>query len=88
MDRLLDVTLELRGPRSRCTDLVPLGRDVCTKCGGPVQREAIGQPALFRHGGYGGTQMTAFVVCLDTNCRQVRIAAVYEVRPDRRNRCP
>ena len=81
MMRLLDVERVGRGPLSRCTELVPLERDRCYRCGADVDRESVGQPALFRHGGYGATRMTTFLVCLDARCRTVRCAAVVEVSP-------
>ena len=32
--------------------------DGCHQCGGPLTTQAAGQPALFRHGGYGATVTT------------------------------
>lgn len=80
---LFEVTVEKRPVLSRCTDLIPLRRDVCLACGGPVEHESVGQPALFRHGGYGATRMTTFAVCRDRECLAVRFVRSIEVRPER-----
>lgn len=81
---LFTVTVETRRPTTRCTDLVPLPRDDCLACGGPTTVESVGQPALFRHGGYGATRMETFAICLARACRAVRLVRTVEVRPDRR----
>lgn len=80
---LFTVELEKRAPTSRCRDLVPLRRDACLACGGPTRDESVGQPALFRHGGYGATKMTTFAVCDNRDCLAVRFVRSIEVRPDR-----
>lgn len=72
------------GPLSRCRALVPLPRQVCLRCGGPLRRERISQPALFRHGGYGATREQTFVLCQDQECRWVRLAVTVEVSPRHR----
>lgn len=79
--RLLDVGRAERAPRSRCTDLVPIEREECRKCRGPVERHAITELALFRHGGYGANRETRFLVCLAPKCRTLRIAEVVETNP-------
>ncbi len=83
-DRLFSIALEPRTRLSLCVDLVPYPGDVCLRCGGPVTSESIGQPALFRHGGYGATRMSTFLLCRDQKCRGVRLSRVIEVRPERR----
>lgn len=72
------------GPRSRCRELVPLSRESCLVCDGPLRRETVAQPALLRHGGYGATRQETFVLCVDEECGWVRLANTIEVRPDRR----
>lgn len=80
---LFTIEVETRPPLSRCTDLIPLRRDACLGCGGPVEAESVGQPALFRHGGYGATRMTTFAVCQNPECLAVRFVRTIEVRPER-----
>lgn len=86
--RLLEVERAPKPKLSRCRDLVPVERDTCFVCGGPIRHESIGQPALFRHGGYGATRMTTFAICTERACRAVRIVRTIEVRPDRREARP
>lgn len=79
--RLFD-TARVTGPRSRCTDLVPLARALCLACGSETRTATIGEPALFRHGGYGATRLTTFLLCANEACRAVRFLRVEEVRPN------
>lgn len=79
--RLLHVD-RTAAPRSRCTDLVPLERDVCLDCGAETRTESFGQLPLIRHGGYGACETTTWQVC--TSCRWVRVRDVTETRPPRR----
>lgn len=81
--RLVDVAPTVHGPRSKCLDLVPLPRLVCLSCGGTVVEMVETQPALVRHGGYGATRETRFVVCADETCGRVRQAVVVETNPRR-----
>lgn len=83
--RLFDVPSVDRGPvLSKCRELVPLPKDTCRRCGGATRRESVGQPALFRHGGFGATRMTTVLACVSSACRAVRQTQVDEVRPERR----
>ena len=79
--RLFDFERARTGPRSRCLELVPLERDRCYRCGTDVDVESIGQLALFRHGGYGATQMSTFHICRNSKCRCVRLANIVETNP-------
>lgn len=79
--RLFDFERARQGPLSKCTDLVPLTMNRCYRCGTDVDEESVGQLALFRHGGYGATQMSTFHLCRNTKCRAVRLANVVEVNP-------
>jgi hypothetical protein len=86
--RLLDFERAERGSRSRCTDLVPLEREACTSCGGPVHREEMAEYALVRHGGYGGTRTTRYDVCETEPCMAVRVVQVVETSEGTRRRRP
>lgn len=44
--------------------LVPLVAGHCPNCGIPVDAETVDQPALFLHGGYGGTRRTVTRFCV------------------------
>lgn len=46
---------------SRALVHVPL--DACPTCGGPLEEETIGQPALIRHGGHGATLTSIRIHC-------------------------
>lgn len=81
--RLLDMERAHRAPRSPCTDLVPLERERCRKCEGPVELHSVTEQALLRHGGYGANRQTSFQVCLAPKCRTVRIVCVEETNPRR-----
>lgn len=82
--RLFDTPRPVRGPRSKCRDLVPRQPDACMYCGGDVRYETIGQLALFRHGGYGATVSRVFALCSVHTCRGVRLVQTIEIRPERR----
>ena len=43
--------------------VVELPRDVCPECGTVLADEAVAQPALFRHGGYGATRRDVVARC-------------------------
>ena len=79
--RLFDFERARQVPRSKCTSLVPLDVQRCFRCRSEVDVESVGQLALFRHGGYGATQMSTFHLCRNTKCRAVRLANVVEVNP-------
>lgn len=72
-----------RVPRSRCTDLVPLRREVCPRCGDGMRRETFTELALFRHGGYGANRSTTWAICAAQKCRAVRCVQVIETNPRR-----
>ena len=69
--------------RTSCKELVPLPRDECHACHGPIIFESVGQLALFKHGGYGATRLTTFAVCRDSQCLVVRFVGCTEIRPER-----
>ena len=82
--QLFTATLERRAPVSKCVELVPLERERCLACGGQVNVRKMGQPALFRHGGYGATRVVTTLECRDIACGAVRESRIDEIRPDRR----
>jgi hypothetical protein len=43
--------------------LLPIDPDACPQCGSGALKWTVHQPALLRHGGYGGTRRTVEVVC-------------------------
>lgn len=64
---------------SRALVHVPL--HACPSCGSAYRAEEVAQPALVRHGGYGGTTRTTTLRC---PCGWSLVSQVHEVRPDRR----
>lgn len=58
--------------------LVPLDPARCPDCGDHLRTGSWEQPAIVRHGGYGGTTRTLVRWC--GNCTWVLVAAVLEVR--------
>lgn len=77
--RLLDVEREIRGDLSRCTDIVPLARDLCLRCGHHLERIVFGQLPLFRSHGYGAVLQTRTLIC--RACDWSRVADVTEANP-------
>jgi hypothetical protein len=77
---LFDAPRETR-TGSRCTDLLPLSRTACLKCGGLTVLSTMSEAALFRHGGYGATRVVTRRACADPDCPGLRIVSVDEVRP-------
>lgn len=82
-DRLLDVAREI-GPRwEGSVALVPVDCGECPRCMNRTRRLTVHQAALLRHGGYGATERTTYLLC--DVCDWSRVADVTEVRPDRRS---
>jgi len=63
------------------SELVPLPRHVCHRCGAPVKPWTFTEPALLRHGGYGANRATTFEVCQNRKCKAVRLVEVAEQNP-------
>jgi len=76
--RLFDNRPE-RVERSRCRSLLPLAPDACLSCGGITALGVVDEPALFRHGGYGGTTRTVSRWC--PNCKVGRVSRRETVNP-------
>jgi hypothetical protein len=70
-EQLFDTTPRQKWTGSRA--LVPLPREACPECHGPLSERAFGQLSLFVHGGYGAvrTQVTAWCHCGWTLVRSV-----------------
>lgn len=60
-------------------ELVPIPNGVCPGCGAPLERSTVGEPPLFRHGGYGAERRTVTDRC--PACRWQITRTVGEVRP-------
>lgn len=86
--RLFDFERANRAPVSKCTDLVPLDRVPCHRCGAATRREEVAEYALLRHGGYGATRLSVFHACTNLKCRQVRTVQVVETAENTRRRRP
>lgn len=79
--KLLEMDALTTKVATRCTDLVPTSISTCP-CGSRFRRKIQYQDALFRGGGYGGSQRCETDVCWD--CGTTRVVAVANQRPPRR----
>ena len=73
---LFDAPKRQRWTGSRALVLLP--SDACPSCGGTLQTMSVGQPALFRHGGYGATLASTVRWC---HCGWRLEAVRQETRP-------
>lgn len=80
--KLLEVDRAVDGSLSRCTDIVPLPRDRCLRCGDPLEVVVHGQLPLFMSHGFGAVLQTRTLIC--AGCAWTRVADVTEVNPIRR----
>jgi hypothetical protein len=79
-DRLFDVDRrEVR--HGTTTALVAVETVVCPSCGSDTVRGSLGEPALFRHGGYGATRETITDRCTSRQCDWKLVVSVTEVSP-------
>lgn len=78
-NRLLDVERTQKQRLTTCTAIVVVPNDRCHHCGTPVDEESFDQPALLRHGGYGATHRTTFILC--PSCDWSQVLQTQEVRP-------
>lgn len=76
---MLDIVLDSPPPRwTGGKALVPLPRDACPECAGPLSERTHGQLPLFRHGGYGAVQSHVVAWC---HCGWTLLRSITETNP-------
>jgi hypothetical protein len=81
--RLFEHDRDPRAIRTTGMEIEPLPRDTCLRCGADTTTIAVGQPALFIHGGYGATERTTIRLCTIHDCGWTMVVHVQEVNPRR-----